>query len=115
VNRYLGYGSLLLLIGWLALSYSSWLPNRLQIEMPFVQYSGWFQVASVLVFLLFVIIQIWLLRSTFRLLHRRPQTDSNSVPHGFVLRVWGEIFWTALPLLLTIGLAVVGYELWASL
>lgn len=115
MNRYLGYGSLLLLIGWLALSYGSWLPDRLRIEMPLARYGYWFQLTTVVILILFVFIQLWLLRSTFRLLHQRSQPDMHSMPHGFALRVWGEVFWTALPLLLTIGLAVVGYKLWASL
>jgi heme/copper-type cytochrome/quinol oxidase subunit 2 len=115
VNRYVGYGSLLLLIGWLVLSYSSWLPESAQIEAPVVQAGDWFRQATVAILLVFVSIQLWLLGSTIRMLHRRQQVDANAMPTHFALSVAGEIFWTALPLLLTIALALAGYKLWASI
>lgn len=115
VNRYIGYGSLLLLIGWLVLSYGAWLPDRINIAVPLALVSGWFQQATVVILLLFVSIQLWLLRSTFRMLHRRQQTGGQSMSTSFTLGMWSEIFWTAMPILFTVGLAVAGYKLWANM
>lgn len=114
MNRYLGYGSLLLLIGWLVLSYGAWLPDRLYITAPLTQVGDWFQQATIIILLLFISIQLWLLRSTFRMVYRQ-QINAQSVPTPFSLNLFGELFWTVLPLLLTVGLAVAGYKLWTSI
>lgn len=115
MNRYLGYGSLALVIGWLVLSYSAWLPTRLRFGAPLVEAGPWFQGATVAILLCFVAIQIWLLASTLRLLQQRRRHDDQTMAGHFVLNTVGELFWTALPLLLTIGLALAGYRLWASI
>lgn len=115
MNRYLGYGSLALLIGWLVLSYSAWLPATVRIAAPLAQVGAWFQGATVAILLCFVTIQFWLLASTFRILQRRRQSDTQSATVHFALNTVAELFWTALPLLLTLGLAVAGYRLWASI
>lgn len=114
MNRYLGYGSLLLLLGWLGVSYGAWLPDSARLEAPVAYYGEWFQRALLVVLFAFAAIQLWLVRATVRMLRRSP-TESRPLPTTFALRLGSEIFWTALPLLMTIGLAVVGYELWASL
>ncbi|MEZ4729230.1 MAG: hypothetical protein R3E79_19025 [Caldilineaceae bacterium] len=113
--RFLGYGSLLLVVGWLALSYGAWLPDSAHIEAPVVQVGPWFQQATVGILLLFVAIQLWLVYTTFRMLHRRRQVEGQSISDHFALSLFGELFWTALPVLLTIGLALAGYGLWASI
>lgn len=115
VYRFLGYGSLLLVVGWLALSYGAWLPESVRIEAPFIQVGGWFQQVTVAILFVFVAIQLWLLRATARMVHHRRQTDGQALADRFPLSLLGELFWTALPLLLTIGLAVAGYELWANI
>ena len=115
VNRYLGYGSLGLFIGWLVLSYTDWLPVRLRFAASFVQYGDWFQQVTIAILLLFVSIQLWLLGSTVWVVQRRRQETMQSLPGHLPLSVVGEFFWTVLPLFLTIGLALVGYQLWASL
>ncbi len=114
MNRYLGYGSLLLLLGWLGLSYGAWLPESARLTAPLADYGNWFQQASLIVLLCFVAIQLWLVGATTRMV-RHSATDAHPQPTTFVLSLWREIFWTAVPLLMTIGLAVAGYELWASL
>ncbi len=115
MNRYVGYGSLLLLLGWLGLSYGAWLPESARLIAPLAQVGNWFQQVILVILLCFIAIQLWLLRSTFRLLYRRPLTDAHPLPTHFALSLWREIFWTAIPLFLTIGLALVGYKLWANL
>ncbi|MCE7980958.1 MAG: hypothetical protein DYG89_07175 [Caldilinea sp. CFX5] len=115
MNRYIGYGSLALVIGWLALSYSAWLPARMRIAAPLAAAGPWFQGTTVVILLGFIAIQLWLLASTFFLLQRRRPSDTQAPVDHFVLHTFGELFWTALPLLLTIGLALAGYRLWASI
>lgn len=114
VNRYLAYGSLLLSVAWLVLSYTDWVPAQLRFAASFVQYGDWFQQVTIIILLLFVGIQLWLLGSTVRVVQRH-QVNAPSLPGHFALRVFGEFFWTALPLLLTIALAFVGYQVWASM
>lgn len=115
MNRYLGYASLGLLIGWLVLSYTDGVPVRLRFAASFVQYGDWFQQVTIAILLLFVSIQLWLLGSTVWVVQRRRQETMQSLPGHLPLSVVGEFFWTVLPLFLTIGLALVGYQLWASL
>ncbi len=115
MNRYLGYGSLLLLLGWLGLSYGAWLPDSARLEAPLAEYGGWYQQALLVVLLCFIVIQLWLLRATFRLVRQRSQTEVHPLPTPFALQLWREILWTALPLFMTLGLALVGYKMWANL
>jgi heme/copper-type cytochrome/quinol oxidase subunit 2 len=115
VNRYLGYGSLLLVIGWLALSYGAWLPATAQIAAPLSFYGAGFQWVTLAILALFILLQLWLLYTTFRFLQRRQAAGLHLAPTGFAFGMLGELFWTALPLLMTIGLAVAGYKVWASL
>lgn len=115
MSRYLGYGSLLLMIGWLALSYGAWLPATVRIEAPLPHYGAGFQWVTLAILGLFILLQLWLLYATVRFLQRRQAAGLHLASNGFVLRVLGELFWTALPLFMTIGLAFAGYKLWASL
>lgn len=114
MNRYLAYGSLLSFVAWLVLSYTDWLPGHLRIAASFVPYGDWFQQITVVILLLFVAIQLWLLGSTVWAVQRR-RVNTPSLSSHFTLNVLGEFFWTALPLFLTMGLAFVGYRLWASM
>lgn len=114
MNRYIGYGSLAFVIGWLVLSYSNWLPATLRVGAPSATVAPWFQGATVAILLCFIAIQLWLLASTWRIVRRQRQDDTQIT--GYVsLSLFGELFWTVLPLLLTIGLALAGYRLWATL
>jgi ABC-type transport system involved in Fe-S cluster assembly fused permease/ATPase subunit len=115
VNRYIGYGSLALVIGWLVLSYSNWLPAILRIGAPLAQFGPWFQQMTVAILLCFIAIQFWLCVSTWRIVQRRRQDNAQTATAHFSLSLFGELFWTALPLVLTIGLALAGYRLWASI
>lgn len=115
MSRYLGYGSLLLVIGWLALSYGSWLPATLRIEASLSHYGAGFQWATLAILGLFILLQLWILYATVRFLQRHQAAGLHLAPNGFALRLLGELFWTALPLFMTIGLAWAGYKLWASL
>lgn len=115
MNRYIGYGSLALVIGWLVLSYSAWLPAALRIAAPVAQLGPWFQQTTVAILLCFIAIQLWLCVATWRIVQRRRQDNAQIATAHFSLSRFGELFWTALPLFLTIGLALAGYRLWANL
>lgn len=62
----------------------------------------------------FVAIQLWLLWHTLHLL-RGQRSGSRGDVQGFPIRLDMELLWTALPLVLTLGLAVASYRLWSSL
>lgn len=115
MNRYIGYGSLALLIGWLVLSYSNWLPATLHIGAPPAGVGPWFQGATVALLLCFIAIQLWLLAATWRIVQQQRRGDTQTTTSPFLLSLFGELFWTALPLFLTIGLAFAGYQLWAGI
>ena len=115
MNRTIGYGSLALLISWLVLSYSNWLPATLRIGAPVSQLGPWFQQATVAILLCFIAIQLWLCVSTWRFVQRWRHEDAQTTTGHFSLSLFGELFWTVLPLLLTIGLALAGYRLWVNL
>src|SRR5690606_5791523 len=61
---------------------------------------------------LFVLVQLLILWSTFRM---RKATEASTGENSLQLGSVGELFWTALPLLLTIGLAVLSYPSWQQL
>jgi heme/copper-type cytochrome/quinol oxidase subunit 2 len=67
-----------------------------------------FPVLALVALLIFAAIQLWLLWSVRHL---------RSSPADFPVRMRrsAEFFWTALPLLLTLGLAIAGYPLWREL
>lgn len=114
MNRTIGYGSLALVIGWLVLSYSKWLPATWRVSAPLAGVGPWFQGATVAILLCSVAIQLWLLASTWRIVQRQRQDDTQTTGI-FSLSLFGELFWTVLPLLLTIGLALAGYRIWVSI
>lgn len=115
MNRYIGYGSLALVIGWLVLSYSNWLPAMVRIGAPRAQLGPWFQQMTVALLLCFIAIQLWLCVATWRIVQQRRHDEAQTATAHFSLSLFRELFWTALPLFLTIGLALAGYRLWANL
>jgi heme/copper-type cytochrome/quinol oxidase subunit 2 len=114
VNRYLlSILSLVGLLFWLVFSY--WpAPFR-----PFVpgETAGWwfgpfFQLLALASLVVFCVIQVRLLLSTrrFRQLNQTDEADQSRR-----LNLAAELFWTALPLLMTLGLALLSYPTWRSL
>ncbi len=96
---------------WIVVSY---LPG-VQAMLPTIAFSGggsWFAAFGVISILAFVGIQIWLVYSTGAAL-RTFQTKSNNSP--FHLKISAELFWTALPIAMTAGLAWASYGLWLNL
>lgn len=105
--------TLLAIAGWLFLSYApqTWggLP---ELAFPVDQAGPFFRPLAVGFLLLFVLVQIVLLWATFRL---RRTARANELAGGRRLRIGAELFWTALPLLMTIGLALLSYPTWLAL
>jgi heme/copper-type cytochrome/quinol oxidase subunit 2 len=101
----IGLGVLL----WLVLSYvpSTWvsLPT---LAFPDSWISGLFPVLALAALVVFAGIQLWLLWSVRRL---------PPGPADFPVRIQRrtEFFWTALPLLMTLGLAAASYPVWRDL
>ncbi len=114
--------TLLSVILWLFFSY---VPTSL-ISLPAMTMFGKgsgvrFQIAALACLALFVLIQLMVVGSTVRML-RRPQHGAdgsdgaaNHELGNFKLNFWSEVFWTVLPLLMTLGLAFASYQVWASL
>lgn len=73
------------------------------------------QLAALVGFSLFVGLQLRLLWATFRMraAFRPPPTSSPSAA-PFHLKFGAELFWTILPLLMTLGLAWLSYQTWLS-
>jgi heme/copper-type cytochrome/quinol oxidase subunit 2 len=96
---------------WIAVSY---LPS-VQAMLPIIAFTSggsWFALFSVIILLAFVAIQLWLVYTTVATI-RTFQAKGNS--KGFRLKVGTELFWTALPIAMTIGLAWASYALWLNL
>jgi len=113
-------GSLVLVCAWLILSY---LPVSIfsppQLSMPGQAY---FPIVLLLILFIFVAIQVELVRSTLRIFHadgperhspapgcadpEPPAASERAAAEPFKLRFATEFIWTIVPLLATIGLAV---------
>ena len=111
----LTYSTLAIVVLWLVLSY---IPRH-ALSLPNLAVQGaaagivfqWILVVSLLIF---VAIQVWLLRATVDFF--RPNKRSGpSTPQTFGLTLSSELFWTAIPLIMTIGLALASYRTWLSL
>ncbi|MCL4860159.1 MAG: hypothetical protein KJZ93_12160 [Caldilineaceae bacterium] len=109
MNRYLlTIVSLLAVLFWLAFSYAPGMPS-----LPALTFqAGWsgalLQALALAGLILFVLIQLFILWSTSRL---SPIRQAESGPR---VRLVAEFFWTALPLVMTIGLALLSYQTWLS-
>lgn len=96
---------------WIAISY---LPS-VQASLPVIAFTSggsWFALFSILILVAFVAIQIWLVYTTVATV-RAYQAKGNS--KGFRLKIGTELFWTALPIAMTLVLAWASYALWLNL
>lgn len=74
--------------------------------------SQWLALLAVVGLMIFVAIQVWVVKTTATAVQSyREQSDSPS----FNLRLGHEIFWTALPILMTVALAWASLGLWRNL
>ena len=115
LQKLFGYAILLVTVLWLVLSY---VPDSV-VTLPQVSFTSegngrLFQVLLFGGFLIFVLLQIWLVNATWRLF-RTADGRQNAIAAEFGLNRTSEVIWTAIPLLMTIGLAAASYQTWAML
>ena len=106
---------LLCAVGWIILSY---LPSSVVI-LPAIGFSvlwsdGLFAGLAVASLMLFIAIQVALVRSTASFMRPSAGTKKDQAPDNFELSRNAELFWTALPLVMTVTLAVACYQVWLS-
>ena len=113
------YAILLIVVLWLVLSF---VPSSLLALPQFVPEQGAVSRLSgqlLLVGLIaFLALQAWLIELTARLFQTPSETGSHSraeAIESFRLTRRAEIFWTAVPLLMTVALAFAGYRAWHTL
>lgn len=100
----------ILSILWIVVSYLPGVRAALP-TIAFPMESGLFAILSVLALLIFVAIQLWIVNRTVRTV-RNYQDQNNGSP--FRLRIGAELFWTALPIAMTLVLAWASYPLWLN-
>jgi heme/copper-type cytochrome/quinol oxidase subunit 2 len=116
VNRKIfTYFLLCCVVAWLVLSY--WPFGRSLI--PLVSFPlGWrneLALLGAISICLFIGVQLWLVITTTRSLRKRQASPGKASPDaGLRLNVQAEIFWTALPIGITILLGVAGYWIWLA-
>jgi heme/copper-type cytochrome/quinol oxidase subunit 2 len=95
---------------WLLASY---LPG-VQALLPTIAFGGgkWLAVLGLIALVIFVAIQLWLVYTTVVTI-RASQNSAGGSP--FRLKLSTELFWTALPIAMTAGLAWTSYALWFNL
>lgn len=103
-------GILIGVVAWLVLSY---VPASL-VSLPTIAFDGawtaaWFPALAVVSLLAIVGIQSGLVFATVRMLRRPADADLAKTIREFGLRVRPEAFWTVLPLVMTLGLVLVGF------
>lgn len=111
LSRLLTVALLLITLLWLVVSYLPGVRAMLP-TIAFANQNGWMAPASLLAFIAFVAIQIWLVYTTVATVRAYQARNGTT---AFRLRVGAEFFWTALPIAMSLLLAWAGYELWLNL
>jgi heme/copper-type cytochrome/quinol oxidase subunit 2 len=86
----------------------------MQALMPTLAIAGsgkWLAALSLIALVIFVAIQLWLVFTTVATLRTSQAKESGS---PFRLRLGAELFWTALPIVMTIALAWASFALWLN-
>ncbi len=98
---------------WLVLAYAPSLPR------PTLGWPAWSGVILAVLagagVLAFLAIQGWLVRDTDRFLSGHVPEAQIVIQSEFALEKRREIFWTAMPIVMTLGLAALSFGLWRSL
>lgn len=104
--------SLGVVAAWIVLAY---LPDT---TLPAFTWPAWlaapFALLAATGLLLFLVIQAWLVESTDRVL-RKGRKGGQAVVREFNLRRAPEMIWTAMPLFMTLALALMAWGLWVAL
>jgi len=107
MTRYLmTFVMLLVILGWLVLSYMPQVASQLpQISLDSQMGTGALSLLAALTFLLFLVLQADLAAATLRLFRCRPDSVQREAITLFRLTRSRELFWTVLPLFSTVALA----------
>ncbi|MEX1018829.1 MAG: hypothetical protein WDZ49_04180 [Litorilinea sp.] len=114
-KKLFAYSLLACVVAWLLFSYVPELRQFLpEVAFP----SAWLRGLAwlgALAAALFVAIQVWIVGSTFRSLRNRQNAPDSPEPiPGLHINLFGEIVWTALPILMTVGLILAGVAIWTA-
>lgn len=97
---------------WIVLSYVPFLTLPV-IAFP-VAFNPLFQILLLGAAVIFLGLQAWLVWTTVKTI-QSGQRSEDSIVQEFRLSLAREAFWTALPIAMTIGLALISYQTWVSL
>ena len=111
LRRLLTLAILLVCVLWLVVSYLPGIQALLPV-LAFPATGKWFASLSVAAFVIFVAIQLWLVYTTVVTVRASQAKGQSSL---FRLKVGIELFWTALPIAMTVALAWASYALWQDL
>jgi len=114
MQKFLGYLILLGVIMWIVLSY---LPASVVTLPTFsfpIAFNPLFQILLAVGLALFLVLQGWLVWTTVKTI-RTGQDRTDTPANELNLSLTREAFWTALPIVMTIVLALVSYQTWVSL
>lgn len=113
-QRILGFGSLVIVILWLVLSY---LPPQM-VTLPNLgftaSWTGVFVGLLLAGLVVFVLLQLDLTRASARFFQSERVLRHNDAHGDLVLRRSVEVIWTALPILMTLGVAWLAYFAWQT-
>jgi len=108
--------TLLAVVLWLFFSYVPGALIRLPVLGGLGNNSGsLFQALIVVCLGVFVFVQWLLIHSTLRILRRWHGQQTGDAQSGFRINFVAELLWTVFPLLMTLGLALVGLRTWLTL
>lgn len=112
LQRLFAYAILVITLLWLVLNY---IPASI-VKIPQITYppesdGRLFSYLLAGGVVLFVLLQVWLVVASLRMFRTADGTE-NITARRFGLTQGTEAFWTAIPLLMTIGLAVVVWQIW---
>lgn len=114
MQKLLAYLILLGVVVWIVLSY---LPASV-VALPTIAFptalNPFFQRVLVVTLTLFLVLQVLLVWTTVKNIQTRQQ-GKESADNPLSLSLTREAFWTALPIVMTIVLALVSYQTWVSL
>ena len=111
VRRLLTLAILFICALWLFFAYMPGLRGFLP-DLALTGATPWMAWLAIFALVAFVAIQLWLVYTTGRTVRAYQAKDLRA---GFRLNLGLEIFWTVLPIAMTLGLAWASYPLWINL
>ena len=116
IRRLLSIAILFVIVLWLVLSYmppSAVVLPKFQFTDPWID--RLFSIMAVGGLIAFVLIQVWLVWSTVRVTRISSQPKELAQSGGLKLGIMRELFWSVLPLAMTVAVAIAGYWVWLNI